>query len=159
VTVYAADQKTVLGSASGAGHYGTTLNVTISNVTAGQQFYVKVAGADNTALGSGEYALDLNFGTGPLSAVTIPNTQTLNGSPLKAGGGMAQESADPDDGPGLGVEIGGRVGPGFVTQTEGATRGIGAGAAAFQTSLAAHAMQAFLAGNSANMAVTGLVRT
>jgi hypothetical protein len=159
VTVYAADQKTVLGSACGAGHYGTTLNVTVSNVTAGQQFYLKVAEADTTALGSGEYALGLNFGAGSLPAVTIPNTQTLNGSPLTAGGGMPQESEDPDDGPGFGVEIGGRVGPGFSTQADGAARGNGAGAAAIQTSFAAQAMQAFLAANTASMAVTGLAST
>src|SRR5207253_2331712 len=57
LTVYAANQGTVLGSASGAGQYGTTLSTTISNVSPGQRFYVKVAGADSTALGTGAYAL------------------------------------------------------------------------------------------------------
>jgi hypothetical protein len=102
MTVYAADQMTVLGSASGAGQYGATLTVTVSNVTAGQQFYVKVAGSETTTLGSGKYALALNLGTGSMLAVTIPNTQTLNGNPLSAGGGMA-DSPGPDQGPGGGV--------------------------------------------------------
>jgi hypothetical protein len=87
VTVYAADQRTVLGSSSGYQKYGTTLTVTIKNVTAGQQLYVKVAGADTTAFGTGAYALTLNFGTSPSPTVPLPNTQTLDGSPLTAGGG------------------------------------------------------------------------
>jgi hypothetical protein len=87
VTVYASDQTTVLGSASGAGHYGTTLTVTVTGVSAGQQFYVKVAGADSTVLGTGAYALTLNLGTSSSPTVPLPNTQTPNGSPLSGGGG------------------------------------------------------------------------
>jgi hypothetical protein len=96
VTVYAADQTTVLGSASGAGQYGATLNVTVNNVTAKQQFYIKVAGAETTALGSGAYALGLNFGSGAMPAVTLPNTQTANGNPISAGGSEAQEEPGTD---------------------------------------------------------------
>jgi hypothetical protein len=88
--VYAADQSTILGYASGAGQYGTTLTITVNNVTAGQQFYVKVAGADGSVLSTGAYALALNFGTGPSPTVTPPNTLTPNGSPLSGGGGMSQ---------------------------------------------------------------------
>jgi hypothetical protein len=102
VTVYAADQQTILGSASGAGRYGTTLTVTVANVTAGQQFYVKVAGADTTVLSSGRYALVLNFVPGPLLTVPLPSTQVPNGNPLTAGGGMA-DSPDPERDPGGGV--------------------------------------------------------
>jgi hypothetical protein len=107
LTVYAADQITVLGSASGAGQYGTTISATVTGVTPGQVFYVKVAGADTTALGSGLYALALNFGTGPLPAVPVANTLTPNGNPLQAGGGWTQ-TADPDDG--LDGEFGNGVG-------------------------------------------------
>ena len=35
VTVYAANQSTVLASASGSGKYGTTITATVNNVTAG----------------------------------------------------------------------------------------------------------------------------
>ena len=90
LTVYAADQVTVLGSASGYGQYGTTLTVTLTNrVSAGQTIYVKVGGADNTAVGTGNYALSLRFGSAGLPAVVPPNTQLLNGSPLSGGGGQA----------------------------------------------------------------------
>jgi predicted Zn-dependent protease len=92
LTVYAANQTTVLGSVSGAGQYGTTLTVKVSGVSAGQQFYVKVAGADATAFGTGRYCLTLNFGTGPAPQVAVPNTQTANGSPLTAGGGQPQST-------------------------------------------------------------------
>jgi hypothetical protein len=88
VTVYASNQSTVLGSASSAGAYnGTTDTVTVSGVTAGQVFYLKVAGADTTAFGTGAYALTLNLGSGASPAVTLPNTLTANGSPFQAGGG------------------------------------------------------------------------
>jgi hypothetical protein len=91
LTIYAADQTTVLGSASGAGQYGATISATVSGVTAGEKIYVKVAGAETTTLGSGRYALSLNLGTGSLPGLTLPNTQTLNGSPLHADGGEPQE--------------------------------------------------------------------
>ena len=61
VTVYAANGSTVLASANGEGLYGTTLTLSLSGVTAGEQFYVKVQGADTTQMGTGNYALGLNF--------------------------------------------------------------------------------------------------
>ncbi len=67
VTVYAADQTTVLASASGAGSYnGATLTVTVPNVSPGEQFYIKVSGADKTAFGTGDYALSLSLNPGLL---------------------------------------------------------------------------------------------
>jgi hypothetical protein len=90
LTVYAADQCTVLGSATGSGEQGSTLKVTVSDISPGQQVYVKVAGANTTSFGTGDYALTLNLGTGPAPAVTLPNTQTANGNPLSGGGGLAQ---------------------------------------------------------------------
>jgi hypothetical protein len=97
LTIYAADQVTVLGSASGAGHYGTTLTVNLSNATAGQQIYVKVGGADNTALGTGAYALTMSFAGNPLAVVPLPVTQVPNGNPLTAGGGQAQVPGNDED--------------------------------------------------------------
>jgi hypothetical protein len=90
LTVYAADQTTVLGSASGAGQYGTTLTVTVNGVSPGQQVFIKVAGADNTPFGTGAYALGVNLGSGAMPAVTLPNTQTLNGTPLTSSPADAQ---------------------------------------------------------------------
>jgi hypothetical protein len=95
VTVYAADQTTVLGSATGSGEQGSSLTVTVSDVSAGQKFYVKVAGANTTAFGTGAYALTLNLGTGPAPTVTLPNTQTANGNPLSGGGGLAESGGLP----------------------------------------------------------------
>jgi hypothetical protein len=92
VTVYAADQRTILGNASGLGQYGTTLTVTVNGVTAGQTYYVKVHGADTSVFGTGKYALTLNLGTGASPMVPLPNTQTANGNPLSGGGGIPNES-------------------------------------------------------------------
>jgi len=89
MTVYAADQATVLGTASGAGQYGTTLTVTVNGVSAGQQFYVKVAGADTSVFSGGKYAMTINFGSAGSPTVPLPNTQTVNGSQLSGGGGIA----------------------------------------------------------------------
>ncbi|HLJ96511.1 MAG TPA: Ig-like domain-containing protein [Gemmataceae bacterium] len=96
LTVYAADQQTVLGSASGLGHYGTTLTVTLNQVTAGQRFYLKVQGADSSAFSTGRYALTANFSSSPSPAVTPPNTQTLDGFPVNGSGGAADTNAQGD---------------------------------------------------------------
>ncbi|MFO0952057.1 MAG: matrixin family metalloprotease [Isosphaeraceae bacterium] len=89
VTVYAADKTTVLGSANGLNKYGTTLTVTLTGVTAGTRYYVQVQGADNTAFGTGAYAVALNFGANPNPTISTPNTTTPNGNPLVSGGGIA----------------------------------------------------------------------
>jgi large repetitive protein len=95
VTVYAADQSTVLGSATALGQFtGARLTINVANVMAGQQFYVKVQGTDTTAFSTGAYALTLNFGSGPSPTIAPPSTLTTNGSPLQGGGGYAQNSAD-----------------------------------------------------------------
>jgi hypothetical protein len=93
VTVYAADQYTVLASAVGSGYQGSTLTLTVNNVTPGQVLYVKVAGADSSAFGTGNYSMGLDFGD-PNNLVAIPlvNTQMLNGNPLSSGGGQAIKS-------------------------------------------------------------------
>jgi predicted Zn-dependent protease len=93
LTVYAADQTTVLGSASGLSQYGTTLTVNVSGAVPGQQYYALVQGADSSAFSTGRYALALNFGssptpTAPSSIVAIPN-----GNPISGGGGIADGPA------------------------------------------------------------------
>jgi hypothetical protein len=98
VTVYASDQMTVLGSASNVKQDGTALTVTIPNVTANEQFYIKVQGADSTAFSTGNYAMTLNFGTGASPTVPLPNTMTLNGNPISGGGGQADSLPGAGDG-------------------------------------------------------------
>jgi hypothetical protein len=68
LTVYGSNGTTVLASANGAGQYGTTLAVTVSNVTAGEKFYVEAQGADTTQMGTGRYALGLS---GPISQLMV----------------------------------------------------------------------------------------
>src|SRR5262249_60210485 len=75
--------QTVLASASGAGQYGTTLSLTVNGITAGSTYYVEATGADTSAFSTGAYGLTLNFGTGPSPTVPLPDTQLLNGNPLK----------------------------------------------------------------------------
>jgi hypothetical protein len=101
VTVYAADQTTVLGSATPNITYrtGSTLTVTVGNVTAGEQMYIKVSPYDTTAFGTGAYAMTLNFGTGTNPTVPLPNTQTANGNPLSTGSGQP-DSPPGEDAPG-----------------------------------------------------------
>ncbi len=89
VTVYASNQTTILGSASGVGQYGTTLTVNLSGVYSGEQFYVKVQGADSTAFSTGNYAMTLNFGNNASPTVPLPTTTTPNGTPIQGGGGEA----------------------------------------------------------------------
>jgi hypothetical protein len=97
VTVYASNQTTVLGTASGRGQYGTTLTLSNIAVTPGSTYYIKVQGADTTVFSDGAYALTLNLGTGPNPTVPLPNTRDPNGNPLQSGGGqpMFPESPAP----------------------------------------------------------------
>jgi hypothetical protein len=106
LSVYDANQN-LLGSAtfqlaSGATQNGATLSVTVSGVTAGAVYYVKVQGADSTVWSTGNYALALNLGTGADPTVTPPNTQTANGNPLQSGSGIpiATDGTDRDGIPG-----------------------------------------------------------
>ncbi len=96
LTVYNSSQQQI-GSVSGAGQYGTTLSLSISGVSAGQQYYVEVAGADTSPFGTGAYAITLNLGTGSGPTVPLPNTQLLNGSPLHSGGGTPESPAGSTD--------------------------------------------------------------
>ncbi len=98
VTVYAAGLtgNTIVGSANGAGQDGTTLNVTIPNVTAGQLYYILVQGADTSAFGTGDYALGLSFGGQVAPTEASPIIAYANGNPISSGGGAAQESGTGD---------------------------------------------------------------
>jgi hypothetical protein len=90
MTIYAANGTTVLGSATGQNKYGAKLTVSVSGVSAGQQYYVRVQGADMTAFSTGAYALGLNFAGGAAPLAVSPNTQTANGTPLSGSGGIAE---------------------------------------------------------------------
>ena len=79
----------MLASANGAGQYGTTLTVSVPNVTAGEKFYVLVQGADTTQMGTGRYALGLNFKGATPPTEASPIVAVPNGNPQHAGGGQA----------------------------------------------------------------------
>jgi hypothetical protein len=94
VTVYDAGQHRI-ASATGNGYVGSTLSLNVA-VTAGQTYYVRVTGADNSAFGTGAYGMTLNFGSGASPTIPAPNTQTANGSPLSGGGGVAERRGGGD---------------------------------------------------------------
>jgi hypothetical protein len=96
LSVYAADQVTLLGTAISSGQYGTTLTVTVPNITPGQQLFVRVRGADTTAFGTGNYSLGLSFGNLPPPTEASPVIAFANGTPLSSGGGTP-DSPLPDD--------------------------------------------------------------
>ena len=89
LTVYSSNGSTVLASANGAGQYGTTLTVSVSNVVAGQKYYVLVQGADSTQMGTGRYALGLTFTGATPPAEASPIVAVPNGNPEHASGGQA----------------------------------------------------------------------
>lgn len=95
VTVYAANQTTVLGSANGLGQYGATLSVAINGVTEDQVLYIKVEGATTTSpFGIGAYGLTVDVGGVKTPTVTLPNTLLKNGNPIVSGGGQADSVDD-----------------------------------------------------------------
>ncbi len=97
LTVYAADQTTVLGSASGLGQYGTTLTVNVSGAVPGEQYYALVQGADTTAFSTGRYALALNFGSNPTPTAPSPIIAFPDGNPITGAGGVADGASSGDD--------------------------------------------------------------
>jgi hypothetical protein len=90
VRVYNSALKQI-ASVTGNGYLGSTLSLNVS-VTAGQMYYIRVAGANNSAFGAGAYGMTLNFGTGSSPTLSPPDTQTANGDPLNGGGGLADRA-------------------------------------------------------------------
>lgn len=97
ITIYAADQKTVLGSASGLNKYGTALTVKVTGVDDGDTYYIKVQGADSSAFSTGEYALVINCGGGADPEVVTPSNPVAKGAVLTSSGGVAQGDGANDD--------------------------------------------------------------
>jgi hypothetical protein len=89
VTVYSSNGTTVLAAASGAGQYGTTLTVSVPNMVVGQTYYVQVQGADNTQMGTGRYAVGLNFNGATPPTEASPIVAVRAGNPQHAGSGQA----------------------------------------------------------------------
>jgi hypothetical protein len=87
LTVYAANQSQ-LAFVSGAGQFGTTLSTNLTGMIVGQTYYVKVAGADTSAFGTGAYSLSLNFGTGATPSAASPSTPIMSSAAPTAGGGL-----------------------------------------------------------------------
>ena len=71
------------------GTQGATLTGTIAGIQPGQTFFVQVDGADNTAFGTGRYALLLSFGgAASVGDVTYDSTVALSAE-VCGGGGIA----------------------------------------------------------------------
>jgi hypothetical protein len=79
---------------SAASTYGATLNLTVTGITAGKTYYIKVNGSESTVLGTGAYALSLSLGSNPVPAVTLPSTLMPNGNPITSGGSTAEADGD-----------------------------------------------------------------
>jgi hypothetical protein len=83
----------VLTTATGEGKYtGSTLTVSVPSVVAGNTYYVMVQGADTTQMGTGDYALGVNFTGGTPPTEASPVVAVPNGNPQHAGGGQADHA-------------------------------------------------------------------
>lgn len=91
VVLYDAYQRPI-AAASGYGQGGTTISVTVGGVVPTQLFWLRVSGAEATPLGTGRYALIVNFGTSPSPTVRPPTTATLNGVPSVGIGGWPEQA-------------------------------------------------------------------
>lgn len=68
-------------AAAGATTYGGTATVTLTGVTAGQTYYIKASADVNGPGAAGAYGLNVNAGTGTMSAIAPPNTSVLASTP------------------------------------------------------------------------------
>ena len=66
------------------GDYNSTISLSQS-ISNGQNWFIKVEGADATVFGTGKYALQINMGSGTLPPVNSPNTATA----ATGGGGFS----------------------------------------------------------------------
>jgi hypothetical protein len=80
-----------IAAATGSGYYGSNPTANVS-LTPGQTYYLRIAGANTSAFGTGAFGLVLNFNGGTTPVVTGPSTQTPNGNPRNGGGGMANRT-------------------------------------------------------------------
>jgi hypothetical protein len=87
LTVYNSSQAQI-ATTSGSGELGSTISLHITGVSAGQQYYVAVGGANTTSFGTGNYALSFQFGSITPPAVPLPNKQVVDGNPIQGGGGQ-----------------------------------------------------------------------
>ena len=111
VTVFDAAGTTILGQQSSAA-YGDAVGVTLTGVTPGRTYLIRARGATGGNSGYGAYALQVNFGAGPLGAVAVPNTivaRTMD----RRGGQLAGTTR------GEAVGVGGFAGRGDVLMVDG----------------------------------------
>jgi hypothetical protein len=93
VTIFTAAQA-VVATSTATGLYGTTLTLTVPNVNPNDVYYLKVQGADSTALGTGRYALGMSFNGMTPPTEASPIVATPNGNPLVMGGGSPDTAND-----------------------------------------------------------------
>jgi Matrixin len=69
---------------------GSILDVGLSGIAPGQMLYIEVTSATTMPFGVGNYALSINFGTGPTPSVGPPSTTTSITYPLQSGNGQQE---------------------------------------------------------------------
>ncbi|MDB5334532.1 MAG: kly 1, partial [Planctomycetaceae bacterium] len=97
LTVYAADQKTVLGTATATTQYGGTVKVTLTGVGNNDVFYIKAEDSGTSAFGVGNYAITVDLGATTTPTATPPKTTMANGATPSSKGGVAEGGGEFDD--------------------------------------------------------------
>ncbi len=95
LTVYAADQKTVIGTATGTS--SGTVKVTLTGVDSGEVFYVKAEAASPSSFSVGNYAITLDLGAKTAPTAASPKTTMANGKTPTSKGGVAEGGGEFDD--------------------------------------------------------------
>lgn len=71
--------------ATSTGSSSSTLTLSVSGISNNDWYYVKVEAASGSAFNTGAYGLTLDIGADSTPVLTLPNTQTANGSPVHTG--------------------------------------------------------------------------
>lgn len=75
--------------ATATGSSSSTLTLSVSGISNNDWYYIRVEGAPGSDFNTGAYGLTLDIGADSTPVLTLPNTQTANGSPIHSGGMVA----------------------------------------------------------------------
>lgn len=96
LTVYAADQKTIIGTVTSSSISSGTVTVRLNGVDNGDVFYIKAEGNSSAGFAIGNYAITLDLGAKNTPIASSPKSTMANGKTPTSKGGIAEGAGEFD---------------------------------------------------------------